>query len=235
PERGEDRARRTLSAAEPHFEAGATTRAEALLSTLREELPSGRRRASVLHRLGVVKGEVENAPAAVALFEAALHEVEGDRRLEAEIHRDLAWMTMFATSLRHARIHAQRAVELSRDHPESPAVAEILAAAVVVDFSLGMGIRAELLERALALELGGGTASGEKLYLMRDLALLGSIALEVGAHADAAGHLRQARALADEIGFGEPALLRFVLDEVEALVALDRLEEAAAVLDCFER
>jgi DNA-binding CsgD family transcriptional regulator len=343
-----DHIRRTLEATEVSFEAGDTARTLASLTALRQRLGPGHDRAQVLRRLGVVKGELESAPAAIELFEAALSEAQGDRILEAEIHRDLAWMTTWATDLQSAREHARRAVDLGGSTTEASVLAEILAAAVYVEFAIGGGIRSDLLERALVLEGGGAqvrldrsptlvkgvillaldrldeartcfetllhvatdrgdesnvsTANyyiglvqlragnwalagdrieegleiseqtgvnrqvltyarslldahlgrveaatrraerdvkawetqGEKLYLLRNLALLGFLALSCADPARAASYLRRARSLADEIGFGEPSLLLFHLDEVESLVSVGELEKARTLLDSFE-
>jgi DNA-binding CsgD family transcriptional regulator len=62
---------------------------------------------------------------------------------------------------------------------------------------------------------------------------LGLIALSEGEPARAAAHLGQARDLAEASGVGEPGILRFVPDLVEALVSVGEAEAAERVLGPF--
>jgi len=65
--------------------------------------------------------------------------------------------------------------------------------------------------------------------------LLGFIELSAGRHRRALDWMQPMHRLLDEAGYAEPAVFRFVPDEVEALVCLSRLDEADAVLEPFER
>jgi DNA-binding CsgD family transcriptional regulator len=66
------------------------------------------------------------------------------------------------------------------------------------------------------------------------LHVLGFIELSLESWAEAHAHLEPAVAAARAIGIGEPARLRFVPDDAEALALLGRLEEAASTLAPFE-
>jgi DNA-binding CsgD family transcriptional regulator len=66
------------------------------------------------------------------------------------------------------------------------------------------------------------------------LHVLGFLELSVGNAAKAHDHLGSAVAAAANAGMGEPGVLRFVPDDVEALVELGRLDEAASILEPFE-
>src|SRR5262249_21269130 len=69
---------------------------------------------------------------------------------------------------------------------------------------------------------------------IQNLSVLGFVDLFLGNPAGAHGHLRRAAELIAAMGVQEPAIFRFVPDEVEALVSLGELDEAVALLDPFE-
>jgi tetratricopeptide (TPR) repeat protein len=77
-------------------------------------------------------------------------------------------------------------------------------------------------------------ASGEILLLIPNLAVLGFLELSLGRPAEADAYLSRAVELEHAMGVREPAYFRVVPDEVEALVALGRLDEAEALLAPFE-
>ena len=76
--------------------------------------------------------------------------------------------------------------------------------------------------------------AGEVFLLIPNLAVLGFLELSLDHPAEADGYLSRAIEIEREMGVREPAYFRVVPDEVEALVALGRLEEAEALLDPFE-
>jgi DNA-binding CsgD family transcriptional regulator len=89
--------------------------------------------------------------------------------------------------------------------------------------------------RPAALEgLRVAEAAGETLLLILNLAVLGFLELSLGRPAEADVHLSRAVELERAMGVREPAYFRVVPDEVEALVALGRLDEAEALLAPFE-
>ncbi len=77
-------------------------------------------------------------------------------------------------------------------------------------------------------------AAGEILLLIPNLAVLGFLELSLGRPAEADAYLSRAVELERAMGVREPAYFRIVPDEVEALVALGRLDEAEALLAPFE-
>jgi tetratricopeptide (TPR) repeat protein len=89
--------------------------------------------------------------------------------------------------------------------------------------------------RQAALEgLRIAEAAGEIFLLIPNLAVLGFLELSLGRPAEADGYLARAVELQQEMGVREPAYFRLVPDEIEALVALGRLDEAEALLTPFE-
>jgi DNA-binding CsgD family transcriptional regulator len=77
-------------------------------------------------------------------------------------------------------------------------------------------------------------AAGEILLLIPNLSVLGFLELSLGRPAEADAYLSRALELERAMGVREPAYFRVVPDEVEALVALGRLDEAEAVRAPFE-
>jgi DNA-binding CsgD family transcriptional regulator len=77
-------------------------------------------------------------------------------------------------------------------------------------------------------------AADELLPTIPNLAVLGFVELSQGRHAQAHEFLSRAVELEEQMGVREPAYFRVVPDEVEALVALGRLDEAEALLVPFE-
>jgi DNA-binding CsgD family transcriptional regulator len=77
-------------------------------------------------------------------------------------------------------------------------------------------------------------AAGEILLMIPNLSVLGFLELSLGNFAEADAHLSRAVDLEQGMGVREPAYFRIVPDEVEALVALGRLDEAEALLAPFE-
>ncbi len=66
-------------------------------------------------------------------------------------------------------------------------------------------------------------------------AVLGFLELSLGASARAHDHLEPVVAYLDAMDAFEPGIIPCVPDDVEALIALDRMDEASAVLDRFAR
>jgi DNA-binding CsgD family transcriptional regulator len=77
-------------------------------------------------------------------------------------------------------------------------------------------------------------AGGEVFLLIPNLSVLGFLELSLGNLAGAEAYLSRAVELEEAMGVREPAYFRVVPDEVEALVALGRLDEAETLLAPFE-
>jgi DNA-binding CsgD family transcriptional regulator len=90
--------------------------------------------------------------------------------------------------------------------------------------------------RALAVaDLAADEALGEEAGVACQLRSLGFIELSAGNLQSAADHLLRAIAIGVGHGVREPGILRVHGDAVEALIGLDRLDEAAVLIDDLER
>jgi DNA-binding CsgD family transcriptional regulator len=94
--------------------------------------------------------------------------------------------------------------------------------------------RAEPARREALEGLRVAEAAGEILLLIPNLSVLGFLDLSLGRPAEADAYLSRAVELEHSMGVREPAYFRVVPDEVEALVALGRLDEAEALRAPFE-
>jgi DNA-binding CsgD family transcriptional regulator len=89
--------------------------------------------------------------------------------------------------------------------------------------------------RLAALEgLRVAETAGETLLLIPNLSVLGFLELSLGEFAEADAYLSRAVELERAMGVREPAYFRIVPDQIEALVALGRLDDAEALLAPFE-
>jgi DNA-binding CsgD family transcriptional regulator len=89
--------------------------------------------------------------------------------------------------------------------------------------------------RQAALEgLRVAEGGGEVLFMILNLSVLGFLELSLDHPSEADAYLSRALELEQRMGVREPAYFRLVPDEVEALVALGRLDEAEALLGPFE-
>lgn len=151
-------ARRTLEASVAHFEAGDTARAQELLETLVAQVPPTPRRAEALWRLGSILRS-RNDPTAGARLEEALEQPDAPSRVQALVHRELAWVTFNDASLERACAHAAAARELAEEVGDDELLADVLGMVVYTDFAVGRPAEHELVERALELErrAEGGT------------------------------------------------------------------------------
>jgi DNA-binding CsgD family transcriptional regulator len=343
-------ARRRLDAADHHFAAGESERARELLEAVAAAPPSRSDRAEALLRLGVLHYHADDHAAAVALLERARGEAGDDLVMRSEIEQQLSWAVSLAGDIPRGAEHARLALELAERRQDPGALSRALAMVAIINFFLGGGVDARLMERALALEewteplpvewrpsylhgymlkqtsqlpaaravledvrsrleaqgdeaalpfllstlsqlecwagnldvaarhaeagdalavqtgqgltrafllssralvygLRGevdrarslaedGLAIAERgrLYppIQFNTAVLAFIDLSLGEHAAVHARLGHLTDLLTGVGMAEPGILRFVPDEVEALVALGKVERAAAILDAFE-
>jgi DNA-binding CsgD family transcriptional regulator len=90
--------------------------------------------------------------------------------------------------------------------------------------------------RAIAVaDLAADEALGEEAGVACQLRSLGFIEVSAGNLAAAADHLLRAIAIGVGLGVREPGILRIHGDAIEALIGLDRLDEAAALIDDLDR
>ena len=89
--------------------------------------------------------------------------------------------------------------------------------------------------RAAAEEaLAHATASGNANVTLMGLSALGFLEVSLGNPAAAHAHLGPIIEGLSAVGLGEPGVLRFLPDEIEALVELGELEQARALVDALE-
>jgi DNA-binding CsgD family transcriptional regulator len=89
--------------------------------------------------------------------------------------------------------------------------------------------------RSLAEE-GLAIAKRGRLYpaMQFNTSVLAFVDLSLGRHAAVHARLGPLADMLAKVGMSEPGILRFVPDEIEALVALGELERATLILDAFE-
>jgi DNA-binding CsgD family transcriptional regulator len=82
--------------------------------------------------------------------------------------------------------------------------------------------------------LAHAKASGNATVTLMSLSALGFLELSLGEPAAAHAHLGPITVGLTAVGLGEPGVLRFLPDEVEALIELGELEQAKALVDALE-
>jgi DNA-binding CsgD family transcriptional regulator len=162
------------------------------------------------------------------LGDAAAHAAE---MAIPQIRYHLADLECRAGNWDAAMEHAQESRAAAQRIRMGPMSAEGHFAVGLVEAHLGQAdpARLEALEGLRIAE-----AAGEILLLIPNLSVLGFLELSLGRPAEADAYLSRAVELVEAMGVREPAYFRIVPDEVEALVALGRLEEAEALLAPFE-
>jgi DNA-binding CsgD family transcriptional regulator len=133
----------------------------------------------------------------------------------------------------HAAHVADEACELALQTGQRPMLAWLLATRALVRASLGL----EAAARADAAEAFGlvGVRGGMVVARMQAVWALGLLELSLDRPAETARLATPVRKLLLTGGVREPGAMRFVPDEIEALVALGRMEEAETILDWLER
>ena len=110
-------------------------------------------------------------------------------------------------------------------------VSETLGARAEVAVLLG---RVEVAHRAAEEGLTIAERHGLGLAALRNRAALGFLELSLGNPANAHRWLGPAVAAMHDMGLGEPAYVPLLPDEIEALIALGELEQAASLIDVLE-
>jgi DNA-binding CsgD family transcriptional regulator len=162
------------------------------------------------------------------LGDAAAHGVETP---QAQIRYHLAELECRAGNWDAAMEHARESRATAQRNHMGPMSSEGHFAVGLVEAHLGRAdsARLEALEGLRVAE-----AAGEILLMIPNLSVLGFLELSLGRPAEADAFLSRAVELEQAMGVREPAYFRVVPDEVEALVALGRLDEAEALLAPFE-
>lgn len=143
----------------------------------------------------------------------------------------LSWVELATGSLDRAASYIEEAMPLAESSGQALIESMLLSAAAQLYAWKGeVGRARAAAEAGLDLSMQAGLASAVAF----NTAALGFLELSLG---DAAAAHRCLGSMADfhlNVGIGEPGVLRFVPDEIEALVALGELQRAAALLEPFE-
>ena len=142
--------RRSLEAAEYHFDAGDAARASTLLEDVIASSPPGPGRAEVLYRLSSMSWM--NLERGVRRpLERALPEAGDDPELLAGIHLDLAWVAIYRGDLVAASDHATESLGHANAMSDPSTKSDALATFATVEFLLGRSAD-QLMAEALELQ-----------------------------------------------------------------------------------
>lgn len=141
--------RRSVAAAEYHFDAGDATRATALLEESITMARPGRDRARLLFRLASISWlDIRRVQ---GLSEQALREVGDDAETRAAIHEHLAWVGIYRGELAFAATHTRASMDWVRLIADPAIRAESLSTFGMVEFLLGRPAQ-DLMAEAVQLE-----------------------------------------------------------------------------------
>ena len=145
-----ERARRSLSAAEYHRQAGSLELAGERASAALDIAGGAEMRARALAVLGTVAGDTDGITAGVSFYRQALSERGISRALRADLHHQLAWLCLVGADALAAERHARAMARLAKG---SGLAVEAAAAATLghVTVVRGRPVPKRLLERALIL------------------------------------------------------------------------------------
>jgi len=141
--------RRSVEAAEYHFDAGDATRAKALLEEAIAMARPGRDRARIVFRLASISWL--DMPRVQGLSEQALQEAGEDASIRAAILEHLAWVGIYRGDLASAAKHARASRQWARQITDPAIRAESLSTFAMVEFLLGRPAQ-DLMAEAVQLE-----------------------------------------------------------------------------------
>lgn len=176
----------------------------------------------------------DDLDAARSLYEQLAHvaAVHGDERATPTLLFATSELECRAGNWARATQLAIEAVERSRQVGLGTLRAWALHAQALVQAHIGMVDAA----RAAATEgLGVARAAGAIAQVTRIIATLGFLELSLGNPAAANSHLGPLSALIASVGLAEPGVVRFMPNQIEALIALGDLDGATGLLTVFQR
>jgi tetratricopeptide (TPR) repeat protein len=156
--------RRSVEAAEYHFDAGDATRATALLEAAIAMARPGRDRARILFRLASISWL--DMRRVQGLSEQALQEVGDDAAIRAAILEHLAWVGIYRGDLAFAAEHASASRQWTRRIADPAIRADSLSTFAMVEFLLGRPAQ-DLMTEAVQLEdlaMRGGPGSQTTVF-----------------------------------------------------------------------
>ena len=167
PEREREVQLRTVDAAFCIFQCGDGRRARDLLEGVVAGLPAGPDRARALIRLALVRGYDDDMRAAEELLRQAITEAEGDERLRAAAHNELASMLFrLRERLRESVEHAAIAEQAASRAGDVWTAAGATGIRLLAEAALGDAAARGTLEAALELQPGceNGRATAQPLF-----------------------------------------------------------------------
>lgn len=204
---------RSVELEQPHPEAPIEWRPSMMLGMMLKwsgDLGAAGRRFDDLHRQTLEAGEETSLPF-----------------LLSQMSETATWGGDWSTALGQA----EEAHRIALQTGQEPIRAIVLYARALVEAHLGRVEEARASARA-GLELSEQV--GSVVAMMLNQGVLGFVELSLDDPAAAHGHLAPLVAWADVVGIREPGVLRFVPDEVEALIALGDLDKADQLLTSYE-
>ncbi len=185
-------------------------------------------------QLGIVYVYTDRLDEARPLLEAELKRVEatGDESMRVAVLFRLAELELRAGQWSRALRWATESVSLAEQAgiEQEQCVASTALATVLAHLGR-MGEATQLAQKALAI----AQANGDAMSVLRTRGALGFIALSERDHAAAADWLAPAMAGIEALDIGELSIYGVVQNHLDALVALDRLDEAHGVVELLER
>ena len=249
---GAEHARLALGLAERRQDAGALSRALAMVAILdfflgrgldtqamerslaleewTEPLPV-EWRPSYLH--GYLLKQTSQLPAARAVLEDVRSrlEAQGDETALPFLLSTLSQLECWAGNLELAADHAEAGDTLAVQTGQGLTRAFLLSSRAQVDALRGDTDKARsLAAEGLAIAERGGVYPA----IQFNTSVLAFVDLSLGDHAAVHARLGPLAGRLAGVGMAEPGIVRFVPDEIEALAALGELEEATSILGVFE-
>ena len=143
--------KRTVEAAEHHFDAGDVATSTSLFAEAIDSAPPGRQRAEIL--FACASHSWMDLPRVSDLCERTLDEAEGDSDLIGQAHEHLAWVAIYRGDLSAASHHAREAVRFAEAMTAPASRAEALATSGMTEFLAGRSADATM-AKADGLQLG---------------------------------------------------------------------------------
>jgi DNA-binding CsgD family transcriptional regulator len=143
--------RRTVEAAERHFDAGYVERARSLLDDAVLTSSPGEPRARVLARLGWVTAQLDGFHIGAELFRRAVAEPFEDVALRIEVEHGLAWCVHEIQGVDEAMAHAANALDLAEAYGDPSILAGALSHVAFLETLAGEGVALATIERAVGL------------------------------------------------------------------------------------
>ena len=155
----------------------------------------------------------------------------GDEGSLAFLLSNMSELECWAGNFNLAARYAAEGVRLAALTEQGTMVGANLYAKALVEAHRGL---VEEARAAAEQALAHAKASGNATVTLMSLSALGFLELSLGQPAAAHAHLGPIAEGLAAVGVGEPGVLRFVPDEVEALIQLGELERARALVDALE-